>query len=73
MCLVLETFGHFKYNKKSKSIEGFLKCKNDIKFQNVLFCRSIRHLTEAANADGKAALSLNKLKLFRQFYIMVRF
>ena len=42
-------------------------------FGNVIYnCRSIRHLTEAAQADGKAAISLNKLKLFRQFYIMVR-
>lgn len=32
---------------------------------------SIRHLTEASNTDGKAAICLLKLKLFRQFYIMV--
>jgi len=32
---------------------------------------SIRHLREAAEADGKALLTLNKLKVFREFYILV--
>lgn len=32
---------------------------------------SIRHLQEASQTDGKAAISLAKLKLFRHFYIMV--
>lgn len=32
---------------------------------------SIRHLQEASSTDGKAAVSLEKLKLFRQFYVMV--
>lgn len=33
--------------------------------------RSIRHLQEASATDGKAAINLRKLKLFRQFYIMI--
>uniref|UniRef100_A0A1L8DK02 Putative g protein-coupled seven transmembrane receptor n=1 Tax=Nyssomyia neivai TaxID=330878 RepID=A0A1L8DK02_9DIPT len=32
---------------------------------------SIRHLQEASATDGKAATNLRKLKLFRQFYIMI--
>ena len=34
--------------------------------------RSIRHLQEASTTDGKAAISLAKLKMFQHFYIMVR-
>jgi hypothetical protein len=32
---------------------------------------SIKHLREAAHSDGKAARNLQKLTLFRQFYVMV--
>jgi len=32
---------------------------------------SIKHLREASQIDGKAALNMRKLKLFRQFYLLV--
>lgn len=32
---------------------------------------SIRHLQEASSTDGKAAMNLAKLKLFRHYYIMI--
>ncbi len=30
-----------------------------------------RHLQDSSQTDGKASISLEKLKLFRHFYIMV--
>lgn len=32
---------------------------------------SIRHLQEASRTDGKAAMNLKKLELFRHFYVMI--
>ena len=32
---------------------------------------SIRHLEQSSQTDGKAAISLRKLKIFKHFYIMV--
>lgn len=32
---------------------------------------TIKHLQEASYTDGKAAMNLRKLKLFRHFYIMI--
>ncbi|XP_061686640.1 protein GPR108 [Syngnathoides biaculeatus] len=32
---------------------------------------SIRHLQEASSTDGKAAVNLEKLKLFRHYYVMI--
>ena len=33
---------------------------------------SINHLRQAAGSDGKANASLGRLRLFREFYVMVR-
>ena len=42
-----------------------------IKILSLLSIRSIRHLEQSAKTDGKAQTSLDKLKIFRQFYVMV--
>jgi hypothetical protein len=52
---------------------GMLHFVNIICFAAILFpiIWSIKQMREAAEIDGKAARSLSKLVLFRQFYIMV--
>ncbi|KAG7222550.1 hypothetical protein INR49_016187 [Caranx melampygus] len=37
---------------------------------SLLSGQSIRHLQEASSTDGKAAMNLEKLKLFRHYYVM---
>ena len=37
----------------------------------IFLYRSMRHLQQSTRTDGKAALSLQKLALFRHFYTMV--
>uniref|UniRef100_H3CS33 G protein-coupled receptor 108 n=1 Tax=Tetraodon nigroviridis TaxID=99883 RepID=H3CS33_TETNG len=37
----------------------------------VVWSVSIRHLQEASTTDGKAAFNLEKLKLFRHYYVMI--
>jgi len=59
--------------------QGFLTWKDIFRIVDIICCGailipiiwSIKHLREASQIDGKAARNLNKLKLFRQFYLMV--
>jgi len=58
---------------------GWMTWRDVLHFFDVVCCCailfpivwSIRHLREAALADGKARRTLDKLKLFREFYVMV--
>lgn len=58
-CVVSDTFK----NLEVLSLRRYSKMISDF--------RSIRHLQDASSTDGKAASSLKKLRLFRQFYIMI--
>ncbi|RUS74547.1 hypothetical protein EGW08_017695 [Elysia chlorotica] len=61
--------GDASYNTWNKIFIGVdLLCCFAILFPVVW---SIRHLQEASKTDGKAAINLSKLKLFRHFYILV--
>ena len=59
--------------------DGWMTWRDILHLLDVLCCCailfpivwSIRHLREAAEADGKALRTLEKLRLFRQFYILV--
>jgi len=59
--------------------QGWITWKDIFRLVDIICCGailipiiwSIKHLREASQVDGKAARNLSKLKLFRQFYLMV--
>eukprot|EP00882_Tetradesmus_deserticola_P014377 GHRQ01015288.1.p1 GENE.GHRQ01015288.1~~GHRQ01015288.1.p1 ORF type:complete len:183 (+),score=72.21 GHRQ01015288.1:345-893(+) len=65
--------------EESPSIRDWATWVNILHFVDILCCCailfpivwSIKHLREASETDGKAARALEKLRLFRQFYILV--
>lgn len=58
---------------------GLLTWRNIFRLVDIICCGavlipiiwSIKHLREASQSDGKAARNLQKLKLFRQFYLII--
>jgi NADH:ubiquinone oxidoreductase subunit 3 (subunit A) len=58
---------------------GWFTWKNIFRLVDIICCGavlipiiwSIKHLREASHSDGKAARNLQKLRLFRQFYLIV--
>uniref|UniRef100_A0A383W4F4 Intimal thickness related receptor IRP domain-containing protein n=1 Tax=Tetradesmus obliquus TaxID=3088 RepID=A0A383W4F4_TETOB len=65
--------------EESPSIRDWVTWVNILHFVDILCCCailfpivwSIKHLRDASETDGKAARALEKLQLFRQFYILV--
>lgn len=59
--------------------QGWLTWKDIFRLVDIICCGailipiiwSIKHLREASQSDGKAILNIQKLTLFRQFYLMV--
>jgi len=59
--------------------QGWFTWKDIFRLVDIICCGailipiiwSIKHLREASQIDGKAALNVKKLTLFRQFYLMV--
>jgi len=66
-------------DETTPSSVGWLTWKEVFQFVDIICCGailipiiwSIKHLKEASETDGKAARNMMKLKLFRQFYLMV--
>lgn len=81
-CLRVQVFANIAIivtGEESPSIRDWATWVNILHFVDILCCCailfpivwSIKHLREASETDGKAARCLEKLVLFRQFYIMV--
>lgn len=59
--------------------QGWLTWQDILRIVDIICCLailvpiiwSIKHLKDASNSDGKAARNLEKLKLFRQFYLLI--
>ncbi|GLJ47639.1 hypothetical protein SUGI_1006410 [Cryptomeria japonica] len=76
---VLANIAAVVIDEAGPSIQGWVTWKQLFLLLDVICCCavlfpiiwSIKHLREAAQTDGKAARSLMKLTLFRQYYIVV--
>jgi hypothetical protein len=76
---VLDNVALFIIEESAPGSQGFFTWKDAFRLLDILCCAailvpvisSITHLRQASSIDGKAARNLEKLKLFRQFYLMV--
>ncbi|XP_056636052.1 protein GPR107 [Diorhabda sublineata] len=76
---VLANVADIILEESEESAREYVAWKNFVILVDLLCCGcilfpvvwSIRHLQEASQTDGKIAMNLRKLKLFRHFYVMV--
>ena len=76
---VLDNIAMVVLEETAQGSQGWLTWRDFLHLVDIVCCCailfpivwSIRHLRQAAEADGKAQHNLMKLQLFRQFYVMV--
>lgn len=76
---VLANVAEIILEESEEGAREYLAWRNFVTLVDLLCCGcilfpvvwSIRHLQEASQTDGKAAMNLRKLKLFRHFYVMI--
>lgn len=76
---VLANIAEIILEESEEGAREYLAWRNIVTLVDLLCCGcilfpvvwSIRHLQEASQTDGKAAMNLRKLKLFRHFYVMI--
>ena len=76
---VLDNVAMVVLEETAPGSQGWLRWRDILHLVDIICCCailfpivwSIRHLRQAAEADGKAHENLVKLQLFRQFYVMV--
>ena len=76
---VLDNIAMVVLEETAQGSQGWLTWRDFLHLVDIVCCCailfpivwSIRHLRQAAEADGKAQHNLVKLQLFRQFYVMV--
>lgn len=76
---VLDNIAMVIINTHDPGYIGYIAWKDIFRLVDIICCGailipiiwSIKHLREASQSDGKAARNLQKLRLFRQFYLIV--
>jgi len=76
---ILDNIALIIIEESAPGSQGWFTWKDIFRLVDIICCGailipiiwSIKHLREASSIDGKAARNMNKLRLFRQFYLMV--
>jgi len=76
---ILVNVAHIVVEESEQGQQSYTLWENLMIFLDLICCAailfpivgSIRHLQQASQIDGKAAINLEKLKIFRHFYILV--